>query len=152
MKYFAYDPEGEGFQFYDSLDKAREFAKNTIPEYLDECWDEDGVRQICTGVILHRAELTTQIPRPPDDELNGEGYGPDGHYWGIPGECMVDYDEIWNFTLEPQSVPDDVLALIPTADLVAELSRRESVELIERSHPGEGTFVKGPCKILVVKG
>jgi len=51
----------------------------------------------------------------------------------------------WNEHINPGST-------ISTDDLVAELARRETVELIERKSPAEGSFVKGPCKILVVKG
>ena len=44
-----------------------------------------------------------------------------------------------------------LLEHIPTADIIAELARRENVEVIERKSPGEGTFVKGPCTVLIIR-
>ncbi len=44
-----------------------------------------------------------------------------------------------------------LLEHIPTADIIAELARRENVEAIERRSPAEGTFVKGPCTVLIIR-
>lgn len=44
-----------------------------------------------------------------------------------------------------------LLKHIPTADIIAELARRDPVEVIERKSPAEGTFVKGPCTVLIIR-
>lgn len=50
----------------------------------------------------------------------------------------------WNEHIKPGST-------IPSSQLVAELGRRDNVELIKLGHPGEGRIEKGPATILVVK-
>lgn len=130
-QFFSYDPERGGIQFHNSLAEAVIDAKSVIHEYCDDFWDEDGVRQVCAGVILHRAELTYEKTRPDDKELDPEGFDSEGRWWGRtddPENGCSEYDEIWDFTLEPQKIPDEILALIPMVDLEKELSRREGGE------------------------
>jgi len=166
--FFSYDPEGDGFQIESSFENADTKSKLAIREYLDDSWMEE-VEGVCMGVILKKATLTTRIIRPLDSELDDEGYDSGGQWWGRTDNDggIYEFDEMWNFTLESQKIPDEVLNLIPTSDLVRELSRREGVELFDAPNPsfrymiGVGPDNKsawdkyehdsGPVKILVVK-
>lgn len=53
MKYFSYDPEGDGFELHTTAEEARKAAEigiNCAREYACEGWD-DSVEQICWGEI-----------------------------------------------------------------------------------------------------
>jgi|GEM_PF-6738341 len=167
--FFYYDPEGDGFQRESSLEVAEKQSNEAIRQYLDDCWSEE-VEGVCMGVVLKRAKKTYTAKRPPDSELDGDGYDKDGNWWGRQdsGEGTSEYDEICDYTLEPVKIPAEVLALIPTADLVRGLvMRKDEVAKLslpddewtfggKLAHPIEQSYAlldeKGPATILVVRG
>lgn len=54
MKYFSYDPNGDGFSFHDSADEAKEAAEKALGEERDSacnCGWNDNVTEICWGEI-----------------------------------------------------------------------------------------------------
>ena len=77
-KYFLYDPEN-GFEVFDTIEKRDAEAEDAIQAYLDDGWDE-GVEQVCCGVITRKAEKVNVTERP--DVIDGDGCDKDGEYWG----------------------------------------------------------------------
>jgi len=61
MKYFSYDPNGEGFQLHKTEQEAREEAANAIDEErkhaVSEGWNEE-VTEICWGEIKEISSIT----------------------------------------------------------------------------------------------
>jgi len=127
--FFYYDPEDDGFQTESTFERAESSADKSIRSYLDGCWMEE-VEGVCMGVILKKATRTYERKRPEDSDLDDEGYDSAGYWWGRKDsdDGLSEYDEIWNYTLEPVKIPDAVMAIIPTADLVHELEKRSGVE------------------------
>ena len=125
--FFYYDPEGDGFQQVETLQSAEDQAKAGINGSRNEGEWSDEVEDICIGVILKHARKSYSVSRPPDSMLDPDGYDHQGNWWGRedePDTPIADYDEICDYTLEPVKIPDEVLALIPTADLDRELKKR----------------------------
>lgn len=92
QSYFIYDPEGEGFIYFES-EKNRDIeAIKSVEAYLDtqDGWDEN-----VTGVIVGKltgksAMINVEIP---DGELDEESLDETGEYW--------DYDYKCNYTIKP---------------------------------------------------
>lgn len=66
MKYFSYDPEGDGFTFHNTAEEAKKSAEDDLSGYRDyscDGWD-DSVSSVCWGEIKQIAtkvrEMTTE--------------------------------------------------------------------------------------------
>lgn len=67
MRFFSYDPEGDGFELHETLDEAVEGAEYSLNCSVDsDGFEEDVITGICCGeikasvVIENRRELTAQ--------------------------------------------------------------------------------------------
>lgn len=99
--YFCYDPEGDGFTLYETAEKAEKAAKTAIvASKEDGMWSED-VECICWGTVIQKVIETERHERPPDSELDEEGYDPRGYYWGREDDpdVVTEYDCIVNYGL-----------------------------------------------------
>lgn len=93
--WFSYDP-GEGFEFHDTADDAKEKAEEALSYYASEAggdgWDLE-VWQVCWGRVLEKAEETMRKSRPAKEQLDENGYDIDGRSWGSHSfDEIVDYD------------------------------------------------------------
>jgi hypothetical protein len=76
-----YEPEGDGMQFFATVEERDKVAKIAIANCLDsEGWDEF-VEDIVCGEVTHKATQVDREDRPPG-ELDENGYGSDDAYWG----------------------------------------------------------------------
>ena len=89
-KYFLYDPEGCGFELYESEEKRDADAEEAIRMYLDDGWGED-VDRVCTGIVTHTATEVEVKNRPPEEELDENGCDEDGTYWDSDWHTICDY-------------------------------------------------------------
>ena len=79
--YFIYDPGDNGFMTFATAEERDAFAAKTIENCLDnDEWDSE-VARICVGVITGRATYVRVEHRPPDDELDEDGFDEDDTYW-----------------------------------------------------------------------
>jgi hypothetical protein len=73
MKYFSYDPNGDGFSLHNTADDAKKAAENALREEEinagDEGWNED-VYRICWGEITEVAVASNR--RPSDNKQYSE--------------------------------------------------------------------------------
>ncbi len=91
FRYFIYDPSGDGFTYYRSAADRDADSTNIIAQYCDDGWDED-VENIVAGEISHTCEKTNVRARPPEDEIDGEGYDQDGDYWAEEWDYKCGYE------------------------------------------------------------
>jgi len=93
MKYWLYDPE-DGVTFFDNEDELHKAAEAAVESYYDQAsgWDVEGVKGLCGGIITHRAEVNLFIPRPPEDEIDEEGYDRDGEWWDPNWPSIMDFE------------------------------------------------------------
>jgi len=127
--FFYYDPEDEGFQIEQTFEIAEKKAVDAIRSYLDDGWSLE-VEGVCMGVILKKAECTFEKSRPDDSDLDSEGYDAAGYWWGRKdsGDEISEFDDICDYTLEQVKIPDAVLAMISTSDIIRELEKRTGIE------------------------
>jgi hypothetical protein len=81
-RFFVYDPVA-GFTYYATQHARDEAAKAIIAGYCDlsDGWDDE-VENVIAGEITHAAQKSDVIKRPPDNELDEEGYDEEGYWWG----------------------------------------------------------------------
>lgn len=80
FRFFAYDPEGDGFTFYRSAEDRDAALSGIINEYLDEHWSEE-VENVCAGEVTHIAKQVDREERPSDPaKIEEEGWPPDCDY------------------------------------------------------------------------
>jgi len=78
--YFVHDPEGDGFSYFATEQERDRFANEAIQGYESDGWSEDVVF-VMAGKITHRATQTDVVPRPPNDQLDGDGLDGEGRHW-----------------------------------------------------------------------
>jgi len=80
--YFVYNaPYGE-YNFHATLADALADARVCVIDCLDVGeWDEE-VGNIYVGEVSHRVVPVNVTERPPEEELDEEGYDEEGDYWG----------------------------------------------------------------------
>ncbi len=79
--YFIYDPGDNGIVTFTTVEERDAFAAKTIENCLDcDEWDSE-VARICVGVITGRATRVRVEHRPPDEELDEDGFDEDGTHW-----------------------------------------------------------------------
>lgn len=126
--YFYYDPEGDGLEIVETLELAIERANDCIHEYLDgDGWMKE-VDDVCVGVILQKSVQTDEVFRPPDSELDEEGWDKNGIWWGRQDDTLgtLGYDSIVDYKLQNVTpFPDGVLSLFSTDTLLDELTNRK---------------------------
>ena len=65
MKYFSYDPEGDGFELHNTAEEARRAANVGIDcarEWSCEGWD-DSVEHICWGEVKERSTKVNEMTK-----------------------------------------------------------------------------------------
>ncbi len=90
-KWFVYDPEGNGYEEFNSEKDALTRAKVCIEDYLDEGWSED-VEYVTVGLVTYRATQCNITKRPPENELDDENIDREGTYWSEGWDHMCNYD------------------------------------------------------------
>ena len=86
MKYFSYDPEGDGFTLHKTAEEAKEAADDALAcyrEYACEGWD-DSVHQVCWGEIKQRTVMV--------NEMNREEAEHQGIYFDNSFDTICDYE------------------------------------------------------------
>lgn len=65
MKYFSYDPEGDGFTLHATAEEAQKHAENDLAchrEFSCEGWC-DSVQQVCWGEIKQRTVMVREMKK-----------------------------------------------------------------------------------------
>jgi len=69
--YFVHDPNGYGFQLYDSEDDAKEMAEEILAMERDDALNEgewsDDISYVCWGKVIEKA-ITLDIDEPLDED------------------------------------------------------------------------------------
>jgi hypothetical protein len=89
FRFFIYDPEGNGFSYWQSPEARDEAKDNIIQAYLDDGWD-DTVEQIVAGEVTHTCQKIDVQPRP--DVLDDKGNDSEGNYWDESWAYRCNYD------------------------------------------------------------
>lgn len=82
-QYFLYDPN-VGITYFATEEACFHAAKDAIRLYCLECdgrWPEEELAGLSMGRVTHTAQQTHVVPKPPDDQLDDEGYDADGIEW-----------------------------------------------------------------------
>lgn len=80
FRYFAYDPEGDGFTFYRTTEDRDAALSGIIDAYLDEHWSEE-VENVCAGEVTLVAQQVNREERPADPaKAEEDGWPPDCDY------------------------------------------------------------------------
>ena len=87
-KYFLYNPEGDGFETFETKKECELAANNAIQNYLDDGWDEL-VTNVVAGVITHRATQVDLENRP--DNVNEDGEDEEGGWWATEWDHKCNY-------------------------------------------------------------
>lgn len=93
--YFVYDPDGDGFSFFETEKERDGFAEDCIQLYLDDGWD-DGVENVIAGEATHTAQQTDRIDRPTPDLLDADGCDEHGNDWN-----HNDFEYVCNYKMLP---------------------------------------------------
>ena len=88
--YFVFDPQGDGFSYFETSEERDIFTKGAIDNYLDDMWDDE-VTDIVVGKITHKVIQTNRTERPSCDDLDEEGVDSEGFYWGGDISYVCDY-------------------------------------------------------------
>ena len=91
--YFVFDPEGEGFRTFATVEARDRFAERAIAGHLSEGWDE-GVTNVVAGAVTHRVMETDRVDRPSDEEIDEEGFDEAGNDW------IGDHDYLCRYRLK----------------------------------------------------
>ncbi len=81
LRFFVFDPEGDGFSYFKTEVERDEYSEQLIKNYLDDAWDEN-VIHVLGGTITHRATEIDRTERPDETEIDEEDYDLNGNYWG----------------------------------------------------------------------
>ena len=93
--YFAYDPEGDGYEEFKTENEAKEYAEKSMREYYGEgSRSIKEVSQVVYGKITHRATEYNVVKRPPDSQIDYEGVDLGGVYWESDWDFKCDYKMI----------------------------------------------------------
>lgn len=87
-KYFVYDPGNDGFETFETPEKAMEFAKICIESYKEDEWGGDVEHVVC-GEITHEAGRTNIQKRPRTDAVCARD-----NYWPLDYDEMCDYEMV----------------------------------------------------------
>lgn len=73
MKFFSFDPNGDGFQFHDTAEEAREVAENALAcesDVASDGWDES-MEAICWGKVMGSVVEVSreENPESPGDDV-----------------------------------------------------------------------------------
>ena len=88
--YFVFDPQGDGFSYFETAGERDSFTKGAIDNYLDDSWNDE-VTDIIAGVITHKIVQTNRTDRPAVDDIDEDGIDGEGLYWGGDEEYVCDY-------------------------------------------------------------
>ncbi len=72
-QWFSYDPEGNGFEFHDTAEKAKARADGALGEAEGAAYDggwEENVTDICWGQVSERVRETERRKGEPDEEFD----------------------------------------------------------------------------------
>ena len=88
--YFVFDPEGEGFRSFKTVEARDRFAEKAIACYLSEGWNP-GVESVVAGVITHGVVETDRVDRPAAADIDEEGFDGEGNDWSQGHEYFCNY-------------------------------------------------------------
>jgi len=91
QRYFLYDPEGDGMQYFDSVDDRDKAAAAAIKDsHSNDGWGEE-VINIVVGEVTHSAQEYDRTERPPDAEIDEDGYDQEGDWWDSDWTVKCNY-------------------------------------------------------------
>jgi len=90
-RYFLYDPEGDGFSTYKTEEERDKDAVEAIEAYKEDGWNEE-VTSVCAGEVTLQARQVDKVDRPPEDEIDGEGYDKEDEYWDSAWTHKCNYE------------------------------------------------------------
>jgi len=96
-RFFFFDSEGNGFEYFKTIELRDECANQAIQEYLDDCWDEQ-VENIFVGEVTGEATKVDVEMRP--ESLDEDGCDEEGVYW------EQEWDYKCNYKICPLKVKD----------------------------------------------
>lgn len=91
FRFFLYEAEGNGFTYFRSAEDRDDYAKESIPNYFDDGWDE-GVENIVAGEITNTVRQTQRADRPPENEIDEDNHDQDGNYWDSDWDYRCNYE------------------------------------------------------------
>ena len=71
MKYFSYDPEGDGFTLHNTAEEAKQAAENDLSQHREwscEGWS-DSVLDVCWGEIKQMAKMVREMTKEEADHV-----------------------------------------------------------------------------------
>ena len=87
--YFYYAPGGD-INYYATEKERDAAAADAIDNQCDEFWTEE-VDQIIAGKITHTTHQINRIERPPESEIDDEGYDKNGECWHPEWQYQCEY-------------------------------------------------------------
>lgn len=89
--WLAYGPD-MGLEFYATEQEAIDAGANFIEDHIgDDGWDE-AVEQVFVGKAIHITRQTNVVKRPPDEELDEDGFDEEGNDWSGDHDCRCNYE------------------------------------------------------------
>lgn len=70
-RFFLYDPEGDEFQYFKTVEERDAAAHDVICSYLDDGWHES-VDQVMAGEVTHHTVMRNVEVAPKREEFNSE--------------------------------------------------------------------------------
>jgi hypothetical protein len=89
QKYFLYDPEGEGMEYFDSEEARDEAAKEAVALYLTDGFWYPEVINLIVGVVTASAQQVDRVNKP--DNLDEDGVDESGVSWDSNYDYTCDY-------------------------------------------------------------
>ncbi len=86
--FFYYDPEGDGFVYFESEELRDAWANDAIQQYLDDGWDEQVVN-VVSGTLTGCASMVDVEVKP--ETTDDEGIDGEGGYWPDNCDYRCDY-------------------------------------------------------------
>ncbi|MCK4347976.1 MAG: hypothetical protein KAW47_05105 [Thermoplasmatales archaeon] len=92
-KYFIYDPGNDSFETFATLSEQAKASEEIIAGYLDnnDEWPEE-VGSIVSGIINEIATRCEIKNRPPESELDEDGFDEDGQNWSGDFTYICNYE------------------------------------------------------------
>lgn len=88
-RFWLFDPEGDGMQFFPTVEERNAASKEAIQAYLDDGWSEE-VGNVIAGEVTHLTTATNVVRRP--ETLDEDDHDEDGEYWPEGADFKCDYE------------------------------------------------------------
>lgn len=117
FRFFIFDPLGYEFVYFRTAEDRDQASDGIIQSYLDDGWNEE-VERVIAGEITHTCDKVNVQDRPPEEEIDGEGYDQNGDYWA----------EEWSYKCNYELLPLAEAGKAPQAAIDVLAERRRQVE------------------------